>query len=274
MAEQAAANTTEQSSNYIHGYHKPIVEGMAARTAEREGRFFLPFLKPGLRLLDLGCGPGSITLGFARTIAPGEVVGIDLEPEMVQIARRAASESGRANARFDVADAAELPFPDSSFDAAFGHTLLEHVPNPEKIVREVRRVLKPGGFFGARDGDLGGLVIYPSEPLLVESWEIYQRLWRLNGGNPDQGRLQRGLLRAAGLGNLQTTIGSIYFPASIGDVWAQMILAPRFADRVIALGWTDRARLEQCAAASRQWGQNPDAFQASIMVETVGWVAA
>jgi SAM-dependent methyltransferase len=274
MDEQSAARKSPAARNYIHGYRKSLVDGMAARTTEREGAFFLPHLRPGLRLLDAGCGPGSITLGFARVITPGEVVGIDIEPAMVEAARQSARKSEVTNARFEAGNAMELPFSDGAFDAVFAHTLLEHVPDPQRVVGELRRVLKPGGVVGVRDGALSGLVIYPPDPILTEYVELFKRLWQHNGGNPDQGFRTRGLLRVAGFDDLQTSVGSIYFLGTAGEAYAQEVVAPRFADRVVELGWTNRSRLEQYAAAWRQWGENPDAFMASIMVETVGWVPA
>ena len=71
-----------------------------------------------MRLLDVGCGPGSITLGLAEAVAPGEVVGVDLQPAQVEQARALAAERGVANVRFEVASAYALPFPDAAFDAA------------------------------------------------------------------------------------------------------------------------------------------------------------
>src|SRR5207302_57957 len=88
---------------------------MTARTAAREAAFFLPHLRSGMRLLDIGCGPGSITLGLAEVVAPGEVVGIDLRPEAVEQSRAAAAQRGIANVRFEVGSAYDLPFPDGSF---------------------------------------------------------------------------------------------------------------------------------------------------------------
>jgi ubiquinone/menaquinone biosynthesis C-methylase UbiE len=243
---------------------------MALRTAEREGAFFARYLEPGMRVLDVGCGPGSISLGFAQIVAPAEVVGIDVEPGQVATAQALASERGVVNIRFEAGRAEALPYADGLFDAAFTHTLLEHVPDPLAVLREMRRVLKPDGLIGVRDGDVGGRLIFPPDQTMYEALALYERMWRLNGGNPEQGRRQRSLLREAGFDRLETSVGTNTFPLWAGEVFAEMLLAPRVSDRLIELDWTDRATIERYAAAFRHWGEEPDGIWSTMMVETVG----
>src|SRR5262249_34936469 len=109
---------------YTQQHNSAFVAEMAARTAAKEAAFFLPHLRPGMQLLDVGCGPGSITLGLAGVVGPGVVVGIDVDPTQVEQARALALERGVTNVRFEVADLYRLPFPDGSFDAAFAHTVI------------------------------------------------------------------------------------------------------------------------------------------------------
>ena len=127
----------------------PVFEAeMALRTASQEAAFFLPSLRPGMRVLDLGCGPGSITLGLAEAVAPGEVVGVDLQPEQVEQARALDAARGVINARFEVAEVYRLPFPDGAFDAAFAHAVLMHLREPVRALAELRRVLRPAALLG------------------------------------------------------------------------------------------------------------------------------
>jgi hypothetical protein len=79
----------------------PVVTDLhATRTAASMAGFFLPHLRPGMRVLDCGCGPGSITVGLAEHVAPGEVIGIDLDPTHIALAQRRAAAAGPANVRF------------------------------------------------------------------------------------------------------------------------------------------------------------------------------
>jgi SAM-dependent methyltransferase len=249
-----------------------MTQALAERTAEREGAFFLPHVQPSMRLLDVGCGPGSITIGFARVVSPGEVVGIDREPTAVDAARTLANDQHLANLRFEVGTAEALPFPDASFTAVFAHTLLEHVPDPSLVLREMRRVLAPGGVIGVRDGDVGARLQYPPDDTAQEALVLYERLWQHNGGKPQQGRLQRTLLHAAGFTRLLTSTGTNHFPpAFAAEFFAQRLTMPPVSTQLIELGWSDAASLDRLGAGLREWGHHPDAIWSTMMVETVGW---
>ena len=88
-------------------------------------------------MLDLGCGPGSITLGLAEAVDPGEVVGVDFQPSQVAQAQSLSSAHGVMNARFEVGDVYRLPFAEGSFDAAFANTLLMHLRQPIRALVEM-----------------------------------------------------------------------------------------------------------------------------------------
>lgn len=157
---------------------------LALRTAANEGAFFLPYLRPAMRVLDLGCGPGSITLGLAEKVAPGEVIGVDLQPSQVAQAQALSAARGVMNVRFEVADVYRLPFPDGSFDAVFAHVVLMHLREPVRALAEMRRVLRPGGIVGVRDCDWGGRIHAPATALLEQWYALTVRIRQRNGGDP------------------------------------------------------------------------------------------
>jgi ubiquinone/menaquinone biosynthesis C-methylase UbiE len=137
-----------QTRSYTPGYSAPVLSFMEQRTAESHAGFFLPQLLPGWRLLDAGCGPGTITLGLVRKVSPGQVIGVDIEESQFAKARGQAEQEG-LNIEFQKASISHLPFSDGYFDAVFSHAVLQHLTNPEAALAELRRVLKPGGLLGA-----------------------------------------------------------------------------------------------------------------------------
>jgi len=118
----------------------------ARRSAATQAAFFLPYLRPAMRLLDCGCGPGTITAGFAAVLHAGEVIGLDLDEAALARARATATQQQLPNIRFDVGDLYHLPYPDGSFDAVFSHAVLEHLGQPDTTLREIYRVLRPVGW--------------------------------------------------------------------------------------------------------------------------------
>jgi ubiquinone/menaquinone biosynthesis C-methylase UbiE len=261
------ADTAASRYSDTRGYTQPILNYMTRRTAEREGAFFLPHLQPGMRVLDVGCGPGTITLGLARAVAPAEVVGIDIEPSQIDASRALAAEQGVTNLRFAVGNGEALDFPDASFDAVFSYATIEHIPDPLVVLRELRRVVRPGGLARVDASDWGGRVTHPPSPVMEEAIATYVRLWEHNGGHARLGRELPKLLRTAGFTRLQTTAGSLQMMPGVFEV----ISAPRFVERVTALSWADHAAIARWGAAFREWEANPDAVWAHLRFRTVGW---
>ena len=156
------ANAPQQEI-YAPGYSDRMHARMTERTGWTHAAFILPYLRPGMRLLDIGCGPGSITLDLAEHVAPGEVIGIDREPLQLERARALAVERGVANARFATGDAYALPFPGASFDAVFANAVLMWLRDPLAALKEFRRVLRPAGVAGI--SDISGLSVWePATP--------------------------------------------------------------------------------------------------------------
>jgi ubiquinone/menaquinone biosynthesis C-methylase UbiE len=194
MAEK---DLTQDRGDYVHGYSEEHRAFLSQRTAAREAAFFLPYLRPGMRLLDCGCGQGALTTSLAETAGLGEVVGIDRERSQVDAARRWAEEKQVKNVRFETGDIYAIPFPDASFDAVFAFTVLEHVDDPRRAMREMRRVLKPGGVAGIQDPDYEGMIQEPSTPALKELMGLMRRFSEENA-SPYYARHQRSYLLEAG----------------------------------------------------------------------------
>jgi SAM-dependent methyltransferase len=137
----------EVFSRYALAYQQRLEQFMESDAARGRHRVIeLVAAKPGMRVLDLACGPGTLTRRLAIQVAPdGEVVGVDLAWGMIELARVAAT----PNARFEVMDIEQLAFPDASFDAAACGHGIQFAPHLDAVLREVRRVLRPGSRFAA-----------------------------------------------------------------------------------------------------------------------------
>lgn len=186
-----------QADTYGPGYSAPVVALLSERNAETHAGFFLPRLRSGWHVLDAGCGPGTITLGLARHVAPGKVIGIDIEDSEFATARARAEQQG-LNVEFRKASVYELPFPDQCFDAVFSHALLEHLSDPVGALTELRRTVKPGGLIGVRAGDLGGLLIDAASEVPAQALETYLASQKKDSKDPTVGRKLGRLLRKVG----------------------------------------------------------------------------
>jgi ubiquinone/menaquinone biosynthesis C-methylase UbiE len=268
-------DSSGQRDVYTHGYGSGMQQEMNSRYAGRDAAFFLPYLRPGMKLLDCGCGPGAITLGLAEVVAPGEVVGVDIEQSQVDLARARTAESGIANARFEVGSIYSLPFPDETFDAVFAHAVLEHLQEPIKALRGALRVLKPGGFLGVRSPDWGGSLIYPPDPMLEQFFDVYYKLMAHNGGSPNIGRRLRALLLEAGFVRVEGSasfahLGNPEILRRMGSLFADRASDPAVIEQLVTQGWTDRETLQKMESALRSWGDMPGAFGGRPWCEAVG----
>src|SRR5262249_62418655 len=117
-----------------------------------------------MRLLDVGCGPGSITRGLAERVAPGEVIGLDLSKDTLEDARRDAAARGLTNLKFQEGSVYALPFADGVFDVVYAHQVFQHLRERDAALREMLRVLRSGGLAPGRGGDRGPPPHWPRRP--------------------------------------------------------------------------------------------------------------
>src|SRR5580693_814445 len=174
------------SDVYTHGHHDSVLRSHRWRSAENSAAYLLPHLKPHMRILDVGCGPGTITAGLADRVPRGHVTGIDTAPEVVDEARELAAQ--RDNLDFTTGDVYALDYPDATFCVVHAHQVMQHLGDPVRALTEMRRVTKPGGLIAVRDADYGGMIWYPAIPVLDDWLALYHKVARGNGGEPDAGR--------------------------------------------------------------------------------------
>lgn len=249
---------------YTHGHHEAVLRSHRWRTAENSAGYLLPALRPGLDLLDVGCGPGTITVDLARLVAPGHVLGIDRAPDVLAEARAHAEHQG-VSIELREGDVYELPLPDASFDVVHAHQVLQHVSDPVRALREMRRVLRPGGLLAARDSDYASFAWAPLDPWLTRWLELYRAVARRNAGEPDAGRFLKGWVLDAGFCDVRATSSTWTYadPQSCawwGNLWADRCELSSLGEQAIAYGLSTREELGALAAAFRAWSTRPDAF--------------
>jgi ubiquinone/menaquinone biosynthesis C-methylase UbiE len=250
----------------------------ARRTAERNAAFLLRYLQPGMRLLDAGCGQGSITLGLAEAVADGEAVGIDIGADTLPSpAQLGGGAEGEVSTRFLAGDVNALPFADASFDTVFCHAVLQHLRDPLAALREFRRVLRPGGVIGVADADYDGSIIAPADPALDASTRLLEDLRaRTTGGDLRIGKHLRRLLQEAGFERVVASVqagvdGDAESAHRTGLFWANYLGAPELREYAVELGLTTEAGLNAISDAWRRWSESPGALWARFWCQAVAY---
>jgi SAM-dependent methyltransferase len=248
---------------YSHGHHRSVLAAHARRTAESSAAYLLPHLRPTDVLLDVGAGPGTITVDLAARVA--EVVGLDPAPAAVAAAQELVTSRGLTNVRIEVGDVYALDAPDDTYDVVHAHQVLQHLADPVAALREMRRVCRPGGLVAVRDADYATMTWFPETPALSRWLELYEALARRNGGEPDAGRRLKAWALEAGFAQVVAT-GSVWCYASPEDLawwsrtWAERLTASSFATSALAYGLADRAELERLAEGWLAFGEDPRAW--------------
>ncbi|HEY3006145.1 MAG TPA: methyltransferase domain-containing protein [Kribbellaceae bacterium] len=250
---------------YTHGHHESVLRSHRWRTAGNSAAYLLPHLKPGMSLLDVGCGPGTITADLAELVAPGRVTAVEVTAGALALARAEAERRGVRNIEFVVADVHDLDFADGGFDVVHAHQVLQHVGDPVRALRELRRVCAPGGVVAARDSDYAAFAWHPQLPELDEWLALYQQLARENGGEPDAGRRLLSWAYDAGFTEV-TPSASVWCFATPDDrdwwggMWADRILESALADQARRTGAATEDDLRRISTAWRTWAAAPDGW--------------
>ncbi len=252
---------------YTCGFSEAMLRLLKEHTVHSHAAHLLPYLQPGQRLLDFGCGPGTISVGLAEAIEPGEMHGVDLQRSQIDLARSVANAGGHRNATFHVGDVTDLPFEDDHFDLAHGHSILTYVPDTRAVLAEVKRVLRPGGLVSVREGIIGSSFVAPDFEILGDAWVTFAELITADDGHPHMGRdLKRHLLEA-GFTDLRPTASFTSHTTAdeVASFWAVIrdwFLSPEVRDAATEYGVVSRSHLQNLERAFTRWSTHPGAFSA------------
>jgi len=248
---------------YTHGHHASVLRSHTWRTAENSAGYLLPHLRAGLDVLDVGCGPGTITADLGRLVEPGTVLGIDRSDDVLAQARETAK--GAGDVAFAVGDVYALDADDGAYDVVHAHQVLQHLSDPVAALREMRRVCRPDGLVAARDSDYGAFTWAPADPVLDRWLDLYRQVARSNGAEPDAGRHLKGWALAAGFSEVRASASVWCFTddedrAWWGGLWADRIRESDLARQAVDRGMATTADLTTFAGAFRRWAEAPDGW--------------
>jgi SAM-dependent methyltransferase len=263
--------TPHETAVYTHGHHASVLRSHTWRTAANSAGYLLGSLTPDMRVLDIGCGPGTITADLAELVPDGDVTALDNAPAIVERAAAHAAERGLDNVHVALGDVHALDFPDGTFDVTHAHQVLQHVGDPVRALREMRRVTRPGGLVAVRDADYPAMTWFPGSDGLEDWLAVYLRVATANGGAPDAGRRLRSWALAAGFApEAVTASASAWCYASAAerswwaDLWAERTVASSYAELAVAGGHATADRLTAIANAWRAWAAETDGWFAVL----------
>lgn len=259
-----AAVTTPEDV-YTHGHTDSVLRSHRWRTAENSAAYLLPHVRQTSHILDVGCGPGTITVDLARIAAAGSVVGLDRSETVVSEAREAVSRAGVDNVDLGVGDVYDLDYNAGSFDIVHAHQVLQHLSDPVAALCEMGRVCAPGGLVAVRDSDYSGFAWWPAVPELDEWLTLYRAVARANNAEPDAGRRLKGWALAAGLNIVSSTASAWCFSTAAevswwGGMWADRVVDSDMATQAVERGLASAGDLARLAQGWRRWSASAEAW--------------
>jgi len=254
---------------YTHGHAPSVLRSHTNRTVANSAAYLAHLLVPGTSVLDVGCGPGTISIDIAAHVAPGRVLAIDATEAPLAGARERAAAAGIDTVTFARGDAYALDAPDGGTDSGFevvhAHQVLQHLGDPVAALREMLRVCRTGGVVAARDADYAAMTWYPNDPLLDRWLAIYRAVAFGNGAEPDAGRHLLAWAHAAGAATVTPSASAWCYAtpedrAWWGGMWAERIVESDLTRQAIDGGIADETELRAIATAWRTWAAHPDGW--------------
>ncbi|KAJ9221903.1 hypothetical protein DTO207G8_1104 [Paecilomyces variotii] len=284
MAQQNRLNT------YVQGYSNCTLATHQTRTAESDAAFLLPHIKKTDHILDIGCGPGTITTGLAKYASEGRTVGVDISADVLQKAKALAAQAnvptqGPGSVVFEESNVLEgLAYPDDTFDIVYCAHLFGHLlPSPDMPLRaltEIRRVLKPGGIVATRDA--ADQHFYPRSLDLDRLW-VRNLMRAVSKGESDTEPVASSmpaLLRRVGFdadgGKVRIGAGTTVYSGPETRKWlawratGQLKQGDPFYQSWLDAGITED-EIQQTLLAVEKWADTEDAWFAALNCEMLAW---
>lgn len=268
----------QRNGRYAHGYLECVLRAQRWRNLNNSGSYLVDNLSPGMNVLDVGCGPGSLTIDIARKVDPGIVLGLDRAPKVLKHARKAALDADVHNVEFAAGDVYNLSHLTScreqKFDVVHAHQVLMHLSDPVTALREMVRACRPGGVVAVRDGDLGSAVWWPQDEHLDDWLSLVCNTMSAGGSDPYAGRKLQGWARKV-VATRVAASASVWCFSEEGErdwwaaMWADRTTVPPISEIAIKNGYATVLKLLNIAAAWRTWASSPDAWFALTHGEVI-----
>ena len=265
MSTHRAMENSGPAQTYTMGYSNEFIGFQSTFAHQDSVNFLLPLLAPGQRLLDVGCGPGFLSVRLADAVAPGEMHGIDFMSSQIDLARATAVRNNCDNALFHVANAVDLPFEDRSFDVVHMGGVLIHVPDIDLALSEAKRVLRPGGILASRDLMLDSCFVHPELGVMRRSIETLADLVAADDGHPQIARGMKLHLQQAGFTDItiSASFETYSSPAELEFFYAivnQWFLGAGIADAAKKYGAMSDELMIEVARKLEEWVREPGAL--------------
>jgi SAM-dependent methyltransferase len=251
--------------------HSNAILDFQRKRSKTSAAFFVPFLNDAMEILDMGCGPGTITTALARVAK--RAIGIDINAHAIAAARQTASHV--QNVSFVTGTMTELPFDDKRFDAVFFHAVLYHLDaiTLASTLSEARRVLKPGGLIVTRDADVGGNILYPETEALLLALDLWVRWYEHSDPDAERFGRQSATLRAHGFMPVWSGASHVNHSADVETRRETVIDARKsllgLKDELIARHLATADELKRAIDAWNEWGDNADSIYLRCRCECV-----
>lgn len=256
----------EQAKGYLHGYSSDEQRRLAAQARFLEKMVYEKVDYSGVQtLLEVGCGVGAQTEILLERFPHLKVVGIDAAPEQIAAAeRRLAPAIAQGRVQLHVADALRLPLETDSIDAAFVCFFLEHVADPISILKEIRRVLKPGAVIYCTEVHNATFFVHPYCPATFSFWTAFNDHQTELGGDPYVGAKLGNYLLASGFQNLSTDAKIYHYDSRMPkvrtqmfDYWLNLLLSG--APELLKAGKTTQSTIDEMAREMNRLKEEPNA---------------
>lgn len=261
-----------RKDDYSHGHAPSVVAHHARRTAADSAAFLVPHLQPGMRMLDVGCGPGSITVELAAMVHPGRVLAIDVAPAAIEATESAVAAAGLDNV--EVTECSVYELGEERFDIIYAHQVLQHLTDPVAALRSMARVLTEHGMVAVRDSDYAGMIWAP-RPAGLDRWvALYHGINDALGLQADSGRWLPTWVAEAGFTQVAVTTSTWTHAtpearAVWGGAWQRRVLDSSYAEHALDLGLSTVGELEEISAAFEWWAAQPNAMWMVPHVEVI-----